>query len=202
MTILLFTTNDHKRKEFETLLQQYEPTLTIITPATLGLPLPHVEETGSTFAENAYIKALAMAYSTPYPILADDSGLSVKILDGHPGVRSARYAGENAPDSENRTLLIDNLKKLNVEESPAHFTAALAFIDGLRAFIVEAECHGKVIIQEHGKNGFGYDPLFIPDGYEQTFADCEPSVKNRVSHRAKALQKLINELKSYEYLPS
>lgn len=201
MTILLFTTNDHKRQEFETLLQQYEPSISIVTPSSLGISLPYVEETGSTFAENAYIKASALAYSTPYPVLADDSGLSVKFLDGHPGVRSARYAGENANDAENRVLLIDNLKQLKLDESPAHFTAALAFIDTMRAFIVEEECHGKVTIREQGNHGFGYDPLFIPEGYDQTFAQCEPSLKNTVSHRAKALRHLINVMKSYEYLP-
>jgi XTP/dITP diphosphohydrolase len=202
MTILLFTTNQHKKQEFQTLFNQYMPAVSIITPNELGLTMPEVEEDGSSFAENAYLKALAMAYTTPFPVLADDSGLSVHALDNNPGIKSARYAGENASDAQNRQLLCDNLKKLNLQQSTAHFTAALAFIDTQRAFIVEAECYGKITINEQGTNGFGYDPLFIPDGYDITFAQCDATTKNTISHRAKALLTLIETLRSYDYFQS
>ncbi len=202
MTILLFTSNQHKKQEFQALFQLYRPEITLTTPRELGFTLPNVDEDGSTFAENAYLKALAMAYVTSFPVLADDSGISVHALDNNPGIKSARYAGENATDADNRALLCENLKKRALQQSPAHFTAALAFIDTKRAFIVEAECHGTIIVNERGNNGFGYDPLFIPNGYDQTFAQCDSTIKNTISHRAQALQKLIQTLIAYDYLQS
>ena len=160
-----------------------------------GAPIP--EETGDTFEENARIKALSAAAYTLLPAVADDSGLVVDILDGAPGVRSARFAGEDADDAENNALLLEKLGGLEPEKRKAGFISvvALAFPDGnVRTF--RGETRGRILEAPMGGGGFGYDPLFLSDELGVSFAEADPEAKNRVSHRGKALAGLIGYLET------
>jgi len=150
---------------------------------------PQIEEHGATFEENARIKALEYAAALRLPCLADDSGLEVDALDGAPGVRSARYAGKQGDDTANNRLLRRQLDTVADNERGARFVcvAALAFPDG-RMDTTRGECSGIILREERGSGGFGYDPLFLPDGYTETFAEMEPETKNRISHRAVAMR--------------
>lgn len=163
---------------------------------------PQWEENGSTFMENARIKAKAVADFCGRPALADDSGLCVDALDGQPGVYSARFAGENAGDEANIRKLIEELKKRGIDQLPldhprrrAHFSCALVFYepDG-KVTTAEGQCYGYVLDEPRGTGGFGYDPLFYLPEYEKTMAELKPSEKNKISHRAKALEALKKQL--------
>ena len=158
---------------------------------------PDVEETGATFAENAALKALAISRLFAGLVLADDSGLAVDALDGDPGVRSARFAGEDATDAQNRLKLISLLKALPGQEFSARFRcemvlASLGELLGSFSGTVE----GNVVPSEHGDQGFGYDSMFIPVGYSQTFGELSSEIKNSLSHRAQALAQLVGFLRS------
>jgi XTP/dITP diphosphohydrolase len=156
------------------------------------------EEDGETYADNAIIKARYYAAATGLCALADDSGLEVKVLAGAPGVLSARYAGENASDADRRRLLLSELSKTDDAERKARFVSvvAIANSDGTVLNISEGICEGTITFAPRGTGGFGYDPLFIPDGYDQTFAELPQGLKNRISHRARALLKTLEFLKS------
>ncbi len=157
--------------------------------------LPEVEEGGATFAENAAIKALAVAGFTGCLSLADDSGLEVEALGGLPGVRSARYAGDEATDEANNAKLLDALKGVPAGERTARFSCvmALALPDRLLASF-EGVCEGRIGFRSQGTNGFGYDPLFEVSGMGRTMAELTLEEKNRLSHRAKALQQAVEWL--------
>jgi XTP/dITP diphosphohydrolase len=162
---------------------------------------PDVEtpaETGSTYADNAILKARFYALATGMCALADDSGLEVKSLGGAPGVYSARYAGENASDADRRALLLSELAKTPGTNRRARFTAVVAISDarGTVLNVSEGICEGTIIDSPRGHGGFGYDPLFVPDGYNQTFAELPDDVKNRISHRARALMNTRDFLSS------
>lgn len=200
MKLLLASSNAHKAKEFERLFELYNVHITIYLPHQIGLQMPEIDECGDTFEANAYIKAKALYDISGMITLADDSGLCVDALDGNPGIRSARYAGEQATDADNRQLLTHNLKQTHVQNSSGRFVAALALCDDLRSIIVEGICEGKIIDEERGEHGFGYDSMFIPKDYEQTFAELDADVKHTISHRANALKNLIDALKKYEYI--
>ena len=148
-----------------------------------------IEETGTTFEENAFIKAKYVYDKFKIPTIADDSGLVVEQLSGDPGVYSARYAGEDCDDQANNKKLLAELKNYP-EPHRAKFVCAAVYFDGKRKIDAMGEIHGKIIDEERGKNGFGYDPLFIPDGYSVTSAELEPEVKNNISHRFDAFNKL------------
>lgn len=160
----------------------------------LDLPeIPDVEEDGATFQENAQKKAVEISLKTEAMVLADDSGLEVDILDGKPGVYSARYAGEPKDDRRNLEKLLDELK--DIEKRGAQFRCVLALAQkGEVLFTVEGICRGKIAFQAEGTNGFGYDPIFIPDGYDQTFGELSPDIKHSLSHRGKALQAFLKKL--------
>lgn len=147
------------------------------------------EENGTTYAENAITKARFYASATGLWALADDSGLEVEALRGAPGVYSARYAGENASDADRRVLLLSEIAKTGDNDRRARFVAAVAIADvrGEVLNVSEGVCEGTITVVPRGEGGFGYDPLFIPDSYNQTFAELPDSVKNRISHRARAL---------------
>jgi len=147
------------------------------------------KENGNTYAENAIGKAQFYASATGLWTLADDSGLEVAALGGAPGVFSARYAGEDATDADRRDLLLSELAKTGDEHRRARFVAAVAIANagGELINVAEGVCEGTITFDPRGDGGFGYDPLFIPDGYNQTFAELPESVKNRISHRARAL---------------
>lgn len=209
MRICLATQNAGKLAEFRRLLHgidvrsaQGAQGVEVVSLSELGVAT-QVEETGETFAENARLKARAAAAATGLAALADDSGLAVDALGGAPGVHSARYAGEDATDSENSRALLDALDRLAAErgvsvERSARFVCALCLVhpDGSVWFETEGACEGALLTAPRGDNGFGYDPLFVPVGDERTFAEHEPAEKNAVSHRALAARKLAKFLRS------
>src|SRR5678815_1346643 len=147
------------------------------------------EENFTTFVENAIAKAQFYAAATGLCALADDSGLEVAALNGAPGVLSARYAGVDASDADRRTLLLSELSKVGDLDRRARFVAVVAISkpNGEIVNLSEGACSGTITFAPRGTGGFGYDPLFIPDGYDQTFAELPDTIKNRISHRARAL---------------
>ena len=147
------------------------------------------EENFMTFAENAIAKAQFYAAATGLTALADDSGLEVEALDGAPGVFSARYAGKNASDADRRALLLSELAKTEDTNRRARFVAVVAIAkpDGEVLNVSEGICNGTITFEPRGTGGFGYDPLFIPEGHNQTFAELPDTIKNLISHRARAL---------------
>jgi XTP/dITP diphosphohydrolase len=162
------------------------------------------EEHADTYAGNAILKAQYYARATGFQSLADDSGLEVEALGGAPGVLSARYAGEHASDADRRALLLSELAKTSSDNAThtdarrARFVCAIAIAkpDGEVLNISEGICEGSITSAPRGTSGFGYDPLFVPDGYDQTFAELSDEIKNRISHRARALMKLRDHLRS------
>jgi XTP/dITP diphosphohydrolase len=153
---------------------------------------PEVIEDGATFVENAVKKAEAFAAHTGCWTLADDSGLEVLALDGRPGVYSARYAGEPADPERNNVRLLEELA--GVEDRRARFVCVLALaVPGAATVTVDGECGGRISITARGENGFGYDPVFIPDGYDDTFGELPAETKNRLSHRGRALRRAAGE---------
>jgi XTP/dITP diphosphohydrolase len=149
-----------------------------------------VKETGKTFEENAVKKAKAVSRADGGIAIADDSGLEVKCLNGRPGVRSARFAGPKPTSQKLCKKLLKVMK--NCKDRSAQFVCVIAVVypDG-RTKTIRGVCKGKIIDEMRGKNGFGYDPVFVPRGYRKTFAEMKPSMKNKLSHRGKALRKLI-----------
>ncbi len=158
-----------------------------------------VEETGATFSENAVLKAKSYALQTGLWTLADDSGLEVAALNGAPGVFSARYGGENSTDEEKITKLLKELNKIQTEKRQARFVCAMAISDdkGEIKFLAEGFCDGTIALTPRGTHGFGYDPIFIPEGFEQTFGELESEIKMKTSHRAQAIKKIIRFLRSF-----
>lgn len=160
---------------------------------------PEPEETGVTFAENAVLKAVYYSKKTGLAALADDSGLEVEALGGAPGVYSARYAGANASDAEKIFKLLQELKDSKSENRAARFVCAVALTNQTGEVILQAEgiCCGKIAFAPSGENGFGYDPVFIPDGFDRTFGELSGEVKSSLSHRARAIEKIIRFLRGF-----
>lgn len=152
-----------------------------------------IEETGATFQENALIKAQHVKLNYGYDCFADDSGLEVYALNGEPGIFSSRYAGENGNSTANMNKLLKNLE--GEENRNARFRTVIALIFNGETHYFEGTVSGTIIDDKRGGNGFGYDPIFVPDGYQKTFAELEEKEKNLISHRAKATKKLIEFLK-------
>lgn len=148
-----------------------------------------IEETGSTFSENAWLKAKAVYDIYKEPTVADDSGLMIEQLNGKPGVISARYAGENCSFEDNNIKVIKELSEFP-EPHKAKFVSTAVYYDGKNKIESIGELHGIIIKEERGTNGFGYDPIFIPDGYEQTIGEFDLVLKNKISHRAKSFEGL------------
>lgn len=189
MRLVLATQNQHKLHELRALLDL--PAVKIY--AALDIPgLPPIEETGLTFEENAALKAVALARHTGDWALADDSGLEVEALNGEPGIHSARYAGEPVNYSANNEKLLEELKGATNRRARFRCVIALSSPDGETRF-VEGSCNGVITESHQGRKGFGYDPLFQPDGYPVTFAEMESAEKNRISHRGRALAKAKTE---------
>lgn len=158
---------------------------------------PDVEETGVTFEENAALKALAISKIATGLVLADDSGLEVDALQGAPGVYSARFSGPNATDANNRFLLVQKLRALGGEQFQARFRCVMVLAaQGEMLGSFTGVVNGQVILEERGSQGFGYDPLFVPQGYTETFAELQPEIKNSLSHRGRALASVLEFLRS------
>ena len=192
MKFAIATHNLHKLEELKRILQ---PLGVDVVPAEYN----DVEETGTTFAENALLKAEAACKAMGIPAVADDSGLSVDALNGEPGVYSARWAGENATDKERYEKLLDKMKDVPKGKRSAKFVSAVccAFPDGRK---VEAlgECPGEIAFAPAGEDGFGYDPVFLVG--DKTYAQMTPEEKDAVSHRGKALRMFVEYLKNGDYL--
>lgn len=178
------TKNKGKIKEIKKILGEHN----VISQDEAGIKID-VEETGTTFAENAFLKAEAIFSLTGSAVIADDSGLEVDALGGAPGIYSARYGGEGLTDEDRVEKLLCEME--NEEDRGAQFACAMALImpDGEK-HLFEGIVRGKLTHSVTGENGFGYDPIFIPDGYDTTFGILDSSIKNEISHRAKALKKL------------
>lgn len=185
-TLWLATGNQKKVEELQAMLLGM--TVTILTVRDLGQSF-EVEEDGESFQDNARKKAEALAALTGGWCLADDSGLEVDALNGRPGVRSARFAGEPASDARNNELLLRMMR----EESNrrARFRCVLWLTDGHSHYQTSGQIQGTLALHLAGSGGFGYDPLFVPDGYSSTFAELGPYIKNTLSHRAKALREML-----------
>lgn len=189
MDIIAATKNKGKIKEIKKLL----PTHNIMSLSEAGIDVD-TEETGSTFAENAMIKAEAAAKLAQYAVIADDSGLEVDFLGGAPGIYSARYCGENATDGDRVKKLLEETE--NDDARGAQFNCAVALVlPNGEKHLFSGIVRGTLAREPKGENGFGYDPVFIPDGYENTFGELDSSVKDRISHRAAALKALAEFLK-------
>jgi XTP/dITP diphosphohydrolase len=190
MKVLVATRNPGKMKEYAELLGDGAPggeAVKWVSLADLGIE-DEVEETGSTFEENARLKAVAYATASGLLTLADDSGLEVEALDGAPGVYSARYAGRGAGDLDRIRKLLAALEGVPAQDRAARFVCAVAICtpEG-DIYTAEGECRGRIAFEPHGSNGFGYDPVFYISGLHMTMAEAEPEIKNRISHRAMAL---------------
>lgn len=185
--ILIATSNRGKLEEVKSYLSSFKTQLKDLTEFP---SLPQPEENGTTFEDNAVIKAKYYASETKLWTLADDSGLEVDALGGKPGVYSARYAGVGASDAERIELLLSELKYVNEKERSARFVCALAFCspDEKVVKLVTGMCEGKIAFEAKGTNGFGYDPVFIPNNFDKTFGELTSEVKQKISHRAVALE--------------
>ena len=182
--VVLATRNPGKMKEMGLLLDDLPVVLRSISEFGNA---PEVEEDEPSLQGNAIKKAQALYDHTGIGSLADDTGLKVDALNGRPGVHSARYAGENATDRENRSLLLQELNQAETRE--ARFCTVVAYVDATGIFLFEGTCEGHILDHEAGSGGFGYDSVFQPEGHEQSFAEMDTTLKNSISHRGVALRK-------------
>ena len=196
MELLVATGNAGKVREIFDLLKDLP-----ISPRELAdfAEIEEVEETGKTFTDNAVLKARYYACHLNLTALADDSGLEVDALDGAPGVYSARYAGKNATNDEKIDKLLRELAATNDKQRRARFVCvmALANAGGEILFTAKGICEGVIRGMPRGANGFGYDPVFVPDGYSQTFGELSGKIKREISHRARAISKIIEFLADF-----
>ena len=211
-TAILASQNKNKIREIQAILQKYG--LDVIARDEAGLPADDIEETGETFEDNSYLKASvimdmiaddpALSRYLDSPVIADDSGLMVDALGGRPGVYSARYAGEGCTYDDNNTKLLAELEGVPEADRTARFVTVITLIypdsngapaeavekDGRFVLTARGECEGVIAAEKRGSEGFGYDPVFVPAGYDSTFAQLGTDLKNTISHRARALAEL------------
>jgi len=183
--LVLATSNKGKVREIKELCAEYE-----VIPYTELIPAFEIVEDGESFKENALIKARAVYKALndkDVIVLADDSGISVEVLGDAPGIYSARYAGEDASDKENLYKLIEDIKAEGVSSSEAFYTAAIAIVTKETEKTVHGWMHGIAITEARGEGGFGYDPMFIPLGYDKTLGELDNEIKKKLSHRSQAL---------------
>ena len=196
MKLVLATSNKGKVREIKALCEDYE-----VIPYSELITEFEIIEDGDTFKENALIKARAVFKALDDKeviVMADDSGISVDVLGGKPGIYSARHAGPDANDKDNLYKLIDDIKAKRVEESPAHYTAAIAIVTKDTEYCVHGWMYGTALATAIGDGGFGYDPMFKPLGYDETLGELDDEVKRKLSHRAKALslaKKILKTIK-------
>ena len=191
--LILSTGNLDKIREIKDILKDLP--IDIISKEDIGLGDLEVEENGNTLEENAIIKAKALAERTNGIIMADDTGLFVDALKGAPGIHSARYGGEEHNYVRNNERLMEELKNIPIDKRTAYFETVIAIIlEDKSIKTLSGRCNGSIAIESMGSDGFGYDPLFIPEGYRETFAELGEEVKNEIGHRGKALNKLKLEI--------
>lgn len=191
-TIVLASRNADKIEELHATLKAFDLKL----KSALDFPaLKEVEEDKKTLEGNAIKKARYVHQQTGLPALADDTGLEVDAIDGRPGVYSARYAGEDATYQQNVDKLLDELAGVALKDRGAQFRTVVAFVTADETHTFEGLCRGIILKEARGSGGFGYDPVFQPQGYEETFSELDRHIKNGISHRAKAIEKFIHFLK-------
>ena len=193
MQLIVATRNAHKTREIEQIFGSALP----VRDLTAHPEISEITESGTSFEENARLKAIAVSRKLPGLVIADDSGLEVDALGGAPGVRSARYAGVNASDTERIAKLLSLIANVGAksDQRRARFRCVLAVArEGRVLATFEGVVDGRITDRPRGTHGFGYDPIFIPGGFEETFAELPEEVKNNISHRAKAIRKLQAEL--------
>lgn len=184
--IIIASRNQGKIEEISNVLSKYG--IEAVSRDEYGVPKFEIEETGTTLEENSLLKAETIMRLVNMPVIADDSGLEVDALNGAPGVFSARYAGEDCTMQDNRDKMLSELRDVPDEERTARFAAVITLLypDGEK-LVARGECEGKIVTEERGDEGFGYDPIFMPLGYDITFAEMSQDTKNAISHRGKAL---------------
>ena len=183
--LVIATANRGKIAEFELLFKQLILPIKLISFNELNF-FEDVPETGNTFKENAFQKAKFVFNKFKIPVVSDDSGIEIKALNNEPGIRSARYSGLEKNDAKNRKLVLDNLKL--EKERDARFVCCLCYFDGTEKIFFEGFLNGSIHTFETGDKGFGYDSIFIPEGYSKTMAEISVEEKNKISHRARAMR--------------
>lgn len=191
--IVLATNNPHKIRELRILLADLDAEIMTLSDFP---SVPELREDGSTFRENALQKARTVHAATALAALADDSGLEVFYLNGRPGVLSARYAGAHTTDEGNNEKLLGEMRGVPPRRRRAQFRALTAFVDGREEIVTEGICPGQLGESPRGTNGFGYDPIFIPQGFSRTYAELTAEEKNRISHRSRAIGLLKEALRT------
>lgn len=187
--IVAATKNRHKIQEIEAITQEFG--MSIISRDEAGVPDIEINEDGETFEENSYKKAFEIMKLCNNITIADDSGLEVDCLDGAPGVYSARFAGKNGDDDANNRKLTELIKDVPYEQRTGRFVSVITMVfpDG-ETISARGEVEGHLLTEKRGTSGFGYDPLFVPEGYDRTFGELGPEIKNSISHRSRALARL------------
>ena len=191
--IVAATQNKHKIQEIDAITREFG--MKIISRKDAGVPDVEIVEDGDTFEENSYKKAYEIMKLCGKITIADDSGLEVDCLDGAPGVYSARFAGIDGDDEANNRKLVKLIRDVPYEKSTARFVSVITMVfpDG-ESIVARGEVEGHIMLEAKGSNGFGYDPLFVPVGYDRTFGEIESEIKNKISHRANALIALREKL--------
>jgi XTP/dITP diphosphohydrolase len=196
--LVVATRNRHKTREIQHILG---PEF-MVRDFAAGTDVPEILESGTSFRENATLKALAASRHLPALVIADDSGLEVDALDGAPGIYSARYAGANATSKDKIDKLLSELARVRAtgDDRCARFRCVVALaLNGDLLGMFEGIVQGRITDTARGDSGFGYDPIFVPDGFEQTFGELSEEVKNTISHRAKAIRALADRLRRLEF---
>ena len=195
MRVVLASSNSGKLRELASLLAPFG--LDLIAQSSLGVETP--PETGETFAANALLKARHAAAATHFPALADDSGIEVDALGGRPGIYSARYAGEGASDQDNVRKMLGELRDIAAERRTARYQCVIAFVSTAadpEPILASGTWEGTLISEPRGLGGFGYDPIFVPRGFDRTAAELDAAQKNSLSHRGQALATLVTQLQN------
>ncbi|MEA4987146.1 MAG: XTP/dITP diphosphatase [Anaerovorax sp.] len=194
MRIVAATQNKHKIEEMSAITKEFG--MNMVSRLDAGIPDFEIEEDGKTFEENSEKKAREIMKVCGDITIADDSGLMVDALDGAPGVYSARFSGEDSNDEKNNEKLLMLLKDVPEEKRTAKFVSVITMVyPNGRKIVARGECKGHILYKGRGNNGFGYDPLFVPDGFDRTFAELSAEEKNKISHRSIALRNLREKLK-------
>lgn len=187
--IVVSSGNQNKVNEIKNKLKDLP--FEILSKSQMDLEGIRVVEDGRTLKANSIKKARALAEEVDYIVMADDSGLFVDALGGKPGVYSSRYGGEEGNDKKNNEKLLKELKEVPLEKRTGRFKAVIALIkENKETITISGECEGRIAFEEKGSKGFGYDPLFVPDGFDKSFGELEEDIKNQISHRGKALENL------------